>query len=127
MSRAGEAKAQRGWLRGSLTLQLLNAVLQRADGPIGQTKENACEKIVIDFVKPTLEKERSEQVKQLCDQGKLMVEIAKELDIHKSQVTSALKHWFESREQKAPDGRGRRSSLVKKNLSYNRKSWMVGG
>jgi site-specific DNA recombinase len=116
MSQAGEAKAQRGWLRGSFRLQLLDTVTKRADCPIGQTKENGGEEIVIDFVAPTLEEARSEPAKLLWDQGKLMVEIARELGMFKSQVTAALKYWFESRGQKSPDGRGRRSSLVKKSL-----------
>jgi hypothetical protein len=117
MSQAGEAKAQRGWLRGTFKLQLVEAVLKRADDSIAPTGEAAGEEIVIDFVATTLKDERSEQVKQLWDQGMLMVEIAQKLGIYKSQATAALKYWFESRGQKAPDGRSRRSDLVIKNLT----------
>jgi hypothetical protein len=50
-------------------------------------------------------------------QDAIMVKITQELIIYNSQATAALKYWFESRGQKAPDGRGRRSDLVIKNIA----------
>ena len=95
MSQAGEAKARRGWLRGSFTLRLLDAVIKRTDCSSVPTDENSGEEIVLDFVAPTQEEELSEKVKQLWDKGMLMVEIAQELGLFKSQVTAALKFWFD--------------------------------
>jgi hypothetical protein len=104
-------------LRGSFKYQLAAAVLNRVSGSNTPTNEAAGEEIVIDFVAPTLAEERREQVKRLWDNGMLMVQIAKELGMYKSHATAALKYWFESRGQKAPDGRSRRSSLTIKNLT----------
>jgi hypothetical protein len=114
MTQAGEAMRGRGYLRGSFKLQLVDSVLQRAGCSIGAKTEATDERIVVDFVRPNVEEKRSERVKRLWDEGKLMVEIAKEMRIHPSRATKALRYWFESRGQKAPDGRGRWSKLERK-------------
>lgn len=72
------------------------------------------DEVVIDFVAPNPLDAQSEQVKQLEDQGLMHIEIAQRLNCSKSNVTKLLRHWYESRGQKMPDGRTRRSQLARK-------------
>lgn len=56
----------------------------------------------------------ADRVKELADAGKLMQEIAAELGVDRNTVTSAWKHWHESRGLAVPDGRTRRKELSRK-------------
>jgi transposase len=78
------------------------------------TSEPTSKVIVIDFREPRQFEIECEDAKELWDKGWLMLDIAKEMHKHKSYVTKLIKHWFEVRQLKAPDGRGRRSTLEKK-------------
>jgi DNA-binding NarL/FixJ family response regulator len=73
--------------------------------------------VMIDFQEPSVLNERSEQVKQMVDAGLMMAEIAQKLGLHRNQVTFALQHWYATRGTNAPDGRTRRSMLIKKHLT----------
>lgn len=56
----------------------------------------------------------AEPAKELYDQDLLSTEIARRLDCDINTVTSAIAHWFTSRELPVPDGRTRRKSLAVK-------------
>jgi hypothetical protein len=53
----------------------------------------------------------ADRVKTLCDQGLLMAEIAEQLGCSKNTLTKAFRHWYSSRGETPPDGRGRRKTL----------------
>ena len=59
----------------------------------------------------------ADRVKGLADSGKLLREVAEELGIDRNTVTSAWRHWHESRGLAVPDGRTRRKSLTRKDSS----------
>ena len=56
----------------------------------------------------------SDQVKQLCDDGLLLGEIAEQLTCDHNTITKARAYWHESRGLEVPDGRTRRKSLERK-------------
>jgi DNA invertase Pin-like site-specific DNA recombinase len=116
-----KAGKQRHHLRGSFTLR--TAVVSRAARILDQAPPRPAdiletsdggEPIVIDFVDPDPLDEKAEEVKALYDQGLLNTVIAQKLKTSKSQVTKLLHHWFESRGERMPDGRARRSQLLVK-------------
>lgn len=114
---------QRHYLRGSFTLR--TAAVARTAISQGQvspqpadtsSNSDGGEQIVIDFVDPDPLDEKAEEVKTLYDQGLLNVVIARRLKCSKSQVTKLLHHWYESRGERMPDGRTRRSCLNVKHI-----------
>lgn len=62
----------------------------------------------------TFAQKYAEQVKEMLDQGMLLQDIAKALDLDRNVITWAKDHWYESRGLTPPDGRTRRKSLDKK-------------
>ncbi len=82
----------------------------------GSPTSDLAEEIVIDFVDPNPLDGPSEEAKRLYDQKLMNMEIAKQMDVSKSQVTKLLHHWYESRGLKMPDGRSRRSELPRKHV-----------
>lgn len=107
---------QRHYLQGRIAICATSV----AAAAIGKNSEingadaELTEEIVIDFVDPDPMIPQSEETKKLYDEGLMNVEIAEALRWSKSQVTKLLKFWFESRGLTMPDGRGRRSTLPKK-------------
>lgn len=62
----------------------------------------------------TFAKKYADQVKEMLDQGMLLQDIAKALDLDRNVITWAKDHWFKSRGLTPPDGRIRRKSLERK-------------
>jgi hypothetical protein len=56
----------------------------------------------------------ADDVKSLCDEGLLLVEIAEELRVCRDLITKAIRWWYESRGLSVPDGRNRRRRLDRK-------------
>ncbi len=56
----------------------------------------------------------ADDVKELCDRGLLLVEIAEQLQIDRNTVTAAIRFWYDSRGEPVPDGRSRRVTLQRK-------------
>jgi DNA invertase Pin-like site-specific DNA recombinase len=112
----GEARAKRGWLRGTFVAQLLRPFTKTAanESP-GTTAAGAAEEFV-EFKEPSTLEARSEEIKALFDRGLMLAEIAQRQGLHRNQVTVALQYWYERRGLTAPDGRARRSQLKKKHL-----------
>ena len=88
------------------------------EGPekAGAESEVLGKEIVIDFREPLEIEALAERAKELYDQGMMNALIAKQLGCSRKRVTEILKYWFESRGLKMPDGRSRRSSLMKKHV-----------
>lgn len=114
-----EEGRQRFYLQGRFAISTHSVTdLVAGDRSDAEGNENAAEsrgeEILIDFVAPNLLDEDAEKAKQLYDQGLMNLDIAKQLGCSKSQVTKLIKHWFTSRGQQMPDGRGRRATLKRK-------------
>ena len=117
MSQAGEAQARAGWLRGTFRPHLLAPFFVAAgDAAQAGICPSDTAMVTIDFREPPEVEALSEQVKALVDMGLMMAEIAQQLNKHRSRITLAYRYWFESRGQPFPDGRTRRSTLIKKHL-----------
>lgn len=100
-------RAQRGWVRGSFRLRLVEYVCGQfgAAAPPGDGVE-----VVIDFRKPSPAEKRADQVKALWDEGWSNTVIADRLDLNLNQVRQALVAWFELRGLPVPDNRSRRNA-----------------
>jgi site-specific DNA recombinase len=62
----------------------------------------------------------ADQVKILADEGRLLGDIANQLDLDRNTITAAWRFWHETRGLVVPDGRTRRKSLqVKQSASQN--------
>jgi site-specific DNA recombinase len=116
LSQQGEAKAKRGWLRGTFRLRLLDTLLSHAG--CGESSESDVdgEEVVIDFREETDAEQLADRAKELYDQGRLVKKIATELGVSRNLVAAALTHWFTSRGLEVPDGRTRRSHLKEQHL-----------
>ncbi len=103
----------RRFLRGTLNLHPATLVQQMhtvtTDALALQADEPA-EQIILDFIKPPLIVEQSEEAKRLRDRGTSCAEIGRQLGIGTSRVTAVLHHWYESRGLPVPDGRSSRVS-----------------
>jgi hypothetical protein len=62
----------------------------------------------------------ADRVKELCDQGFLLEEIAHQLGYDRNTITSAHKYWFRSRGLPVADGRTRRKTLARKTRAASR-------
>ncbi len=115
MSQIGEAKAKRGWLQGKFLPRVFAPFFAVAGSNLHATACAGEEKPVsIEFRRPPELDVLSDKVKSLVDQNLLMTEVADRLKLHRSRITKAYKHWFETRGLPIPDGRARRSTLAKK-------------
>ncbi len=65
-------------------------------------------------MEPAKYRKIADQVKQLCDQGLLLSEIAEQLSCDRNTITQAIAYWHTSRGLPVPDGRTRRKSLKRK-------------
>jgi DNA invertase Pin-like site-specific DNA recombinase len=65
-------------------------------------------------MEPAKYRKIADQVKQLCDQGLLLSEIAEQLSCDRNTITQAIAYWHASRGLPVPDGRTRRKSLERK-------------
>lgn len=110
VSQCGERKRHQGWLRLSFTVDLLSHIASQQ----GFTSTPQNQQIEIDIREPSSLDADADRVKAMLDQGQLMKDIATELGKSRSYVTKLMKHWYESRGLQVPDGRTRRSTLVKK-------------
>ena len=63
---------------------------------------------------PPMYQRISDEVKQLCDEGLLLGEIAERLNCDRNTITKARVFWYESRGLEVTDGRARRKSLPRK-------------
>ena len=63
---------------------------------------------------PPMYQRISDEVKQLCDDGLLLGEIAERLNCDRNTITKARVFWYESRGLEVTDGRARRKSLPRK-------------
>jgi hypothetical protein len=108
VTQQGEAKAKRGWLRGTFRVRTLH-LLARHFGCDGG--DNGGVEVSVDFREPPAEVVIAEQVKALFDQGMLYKDIAKQLNVYRPLVVKAIKYWFASRGLDLPDGRLRRFEL----------------
>jgi len=108
----GEAKAKRGWIRGTFTLRLVRSVSQQMGGDGDGGDETAD----VDLVDPTEAELLADQAKALYDQDLPVKLIAQRMGKRTNLIRGALDHWFHSRGLVREDGRKRRSRLPIKHL-----------
>lgn len=110
MAQQGDRRKYRGWLSGSFRLRLPQTLLQRLGANPG---EMAAREVVVEFRRSDPNVELSERVKELADQGLLMQDIAKRLNIGRSRPGRLLKLWYTSRGLPAPNLKRRMADLVR--------------
>lgn len=109
LTQQGERKRKKGWLRATLTVHWPQILLRQ----LGFTQEEAGEGevIEIDILPPDPKAAIRIRVKELYNQGWMQKDIAREVDLHRSQITKLLKEWEQLNHEKLPDGRRRRHYL----------------
>jgi transposase len=99
-----------------MKVRLVAGVLQRING-VEPTVSLPVIQAVADFRRQRPSKVQADRAYQLCEEGLLKVEIARQLGVSKSRVTKLLHDAYSARGQKMPDGRSRRAHLAKKHLA----------
>ena len=107
----GEKKPQKGWLRLTFHVSVLDVIAHRCGFPEVHGEPI---KVEIDVRHRDWKDEMTEKVKNKYDQHLLEIEIAKELDLNRNQVTKLLQYWSVKHGQAIPDGRKRRTTLTRK-------------
>ncbi len=107
VSQQGEAKAKRGWLRGTFRVRIIQLLARQC---ACDCRDDGVE-VSVDFRDPPPEAAIAEKVKTMFDLGMLYKDIAKQLNVYRPLVPKALKYWFTSRGLPVPDGRLRRFEL----------------
>lgn len=110
----GERKKGHGWLQGRFRTNVVSVAMGKLTGV--QFAPDDCQKleVVIDYRRPLLIDEQSEEAKRNWDQGLLNNQIAKKMKCRPSYVTKLIHYWFDSRGLSRPDGRRRRAELSDK-------------
>ncbi len=108
----GEAKAKRGWIRGTFTLRLVRSVSQQ----MGGDGDGGDDTVDVDFVEPTEAELLADHAKALYDQDLPVKLIAQRMGKRANLIRDALDRWFHSRGLVREDGRKRRSRLPIKHL-----------
>jgi site-specific DNA recombinase len=108
ISQQGEAKAKRGWLRGTFQAHPIQLLARTVDC---DCHDDAGVAVSVDFRELPSEVTMAEQVKVRFDQGMLYKDIADRMCVYRPLVPKALKYWFASRGLPVPDGRLRRFEL----------------
>lgn len=110
VSQQGERKRQRGWLRGTFQLQLLNTVIDRiSDGVV--TCDDGGREVSIDFKRPLETDTKAEIAWRLHGEKKRHAEIAKEIGCSGSYITKLLHHYADQHGLEWTDGRGDRRNF----------------
>lgn len=112
LSQMGERKAQRGWLQGRFSVDLVSVVLGKLAGVHLASDGSHDLDVVIDYRTELLTDQQMEEAKRLWDQKLPNRVIARRMKRSRSYVTMLLRRWFESRGLPFPDGRKRRSETV---------------
>jgi hypothetical protein len=78
--------------------------------------EQSSAEITVDFREPSPLIAEADRAKKFYDQGLMNAQIAARMGCARNTVTKLLKYWHTSRGLTMPDGRGRRSTLPKKQI-----------
>jgi hypothetical protein len=113
MTQQGAAKAKQGWLRASFTPHWVGS-FAHARLPQGIRQHEQGSEVRIDFREPTAVEMLAGKVIAGVNEGRLLADIAADLNIARSVATAAYQHWYRSRGLVPPDGRARRATLAKK-------------
>ena len=119
LEQMGERRAQQGWLRAQVTVQLLGTAAARVVGrAVGKADAHA-KTIEIDYRddSPTFAPDLVEEVKRLYAANTMIKEIARRLELNRNTVTKILDKWFEEAGIEPVDGRTRRATLPQKHLA----------
>ncbi|MBL9091648.1 MAG: recombinase family protein [Planctomycetaceae bacterium] len=111
----GERKAHRGWLQARFRVFLIGHAVERLTGLTTAVCEGT--EVAIDFLPPSDEEAKSEQAWKLAEQGRLIKQIAVEVQCGKDHVKNLLKAAAQRRGLTYIDGRTRRSQLSCKHLT----------
>lgn len=112
----GERKAQRGWLQGRFTVDVVSVAFSRLTGVRISVENAPTLEVVIDYRRPRLYDEQMEEAKRLWDQGLLNKVIARKMNRSEAYITMLIHRWFTSRGLPCPDGRKRRAEVVDKQV-----------
>jgi hypothetical protein len=106
----GLRQAQRGWLRGVFTVDVVKLVAK--DLGVHDVDSNGVE-VEIEFRKCPMHERIADEVKALWDEGLKYTEIAKRVGWNRNIVAKSVAFWHESRGLTVPDGRRHVSRLKK--------------
>ena len=112
LTQIGERKKARGWLRGHLTISVVDLVVKRLTGIVADGTDPIS--LQIDYKKSMLIDEQSETAKRFWDEDLLHVEIAEQMGCIPPYVTKLIQHWHDKRELPRPNNKKRRKSLENK-------------
>ncbi len=107
----GAKERGKGWVRLTFQVNVLGFLARHYD--FHEVRGDAIT-IEIDVQGPDWRDLECEEFKKLYDEDHLEKDIAEQLHLHRSQVTMLKKHWEQKHGQTLPDGRARRSGLVRK-------------
>jgi DNA invertase Pin-like site-specific DNA recombinase len=99
---AGPRQAQRGWLRGVFTVDVVRLVAEEL-GVSGVDRGGI--EVEIEFLERPIHEQIADEVKNLWDEGLKYTEIAKRIGWNRNLVAKAVAFWHESRGLPVPDGR----------------------
>lgn len=117
LEQAGEASAPRGWLRGRFRCNVIAAATSEFGGrPLREQDEGSWIEIEYREDEPTLPQVVVDQIAEQYQAGTLIKQIAKNFQLNRNSVSTALDAWFSARGEVRPDGRSRRKDLPVKHL-----------
>ena len=112
----GERKAQRGWLRGHLSVGLRSTLIRQIGDGI-QLPAEPVKEVLLDYRETKIAEDHIEKVHERYERGMLVTAIAIELGIERHQVSEAVRIWNDRHGLPAPvDGRRRRAHVPQKLL-----------
>ena len=88
--------------------------LEGKELPDGRSRRSKLDK---KHIEPPRYQAVADEVMALYDEGKLLGEIAEQLQLDRNRVTSSVRYWHELRGLPVPDGRTRRKCLDRKSRS----------
>ncbi len=97
LEQRGERRAQRGWLRGRFRPRLIGVLAARAAGVAVENGDTDAAEVIVDYREPTGAEDMADRVKAQYDQGKLIKEVAADLNIPRNLATKALAVWYRAR------------------------------
>lgn len=119
LEQAGEARPQRGWLRGRFRYRLVEAITGRLTGVAISGDGAPGADVVVEYrADPeTVPADVAAAVAAAYEAGALEKQIARDLGLPRSTVTRILDGWDAARGADRPDGRARRAGLAVKHTA----------
>jgi DNA invertase Pin-like site-specific DNA recombinase len=114
MTQQGEPVAKRGWLCASFMPYWVTSFADVTLPQGADEGKTGAAKVEVQLRTRPAYDDLADKVMRQVDAGHLLAEIAATLKVSRRRVARAYRFWYESRGLAVPDGRTRRSGLVKK-------------